>query len=174
MSTEVHKGPGVLRGRYAGPAIEIHHGPTPQHVAVATERSAADTRSGRIWAAAAMSAQSECQLLELIGEFDEISAIRWWADVKFVGGRTGSVRRPKSPMQPPQRSRPFLRLTAMPMHFSMWPGRSLTRCPENRSGEDRTMVVVHVSADNLSRQSANRVPREPPNNHCRNAFRQYR
>ena len=30
------------------------------------------------------SAQSECQLLELIGEFDAVNAIRWWVDVKSL------------------------------------------------------------------------------------------
>jgi hypothetical protein len=84
MITDVRDGPGVLSGRYAGPAIEIHDGPTPQQVAVAAERSAADAPAGRICAAAAMSAQSDCQLLELIGEFDDMGAIRWWMDVKSV------------------------------------------------------------------------------------------
>ena len=37
MITDVPDGAGVLSGRYAGPAIEIHYGPTPQQVAVAAE-----------------------------------------------------------------------------------------------------------------------------------------
>jgi hypothetical protein len=81
---EVHDGPGVLPGRYAGPAIPIHVGLTPQQVTVAEERAAADVLAGRICAAATMSARSEYQLLELIGEFDEIGAIRWWSDVKSL------------------------------------------------------------------------------------------
>jgi hypothetical protein len=60
---EVHDGPGVLPGRYAGPDIRLVAGPTPQQVAVAEERAAADVLAGRICAAAAMSAHSECQLL---------------------------------------------------------------------------------------------------------------
>ena len=32
---EVHDGPGVLPGRYAGPAIPLHRGPTPQQIALA-------------------------------------------------------------------------------------------------------------------------------------------
>jgi hypothetical protein len=31
-----------------------------------------------------MAARSECQLLELIGQFDAIGAIRWWSDVKSL------------------------------------------------------------------------------------------
>ena len=84
MIMEVHDGPGVLPGRYAGPDIKLVHSPTPQQVAVAEERAEADVLAGRICAAAAMSAQSECQLLELIGVFDAINAVRWWTDVKSL------------------------------------------------------------------------------------------
>jgi hypothetical protein len=84
MIMEVHDGPGVLPGRYAGSAIPIHSGSTPQQVALAEQQAAADALAGRICAAAAMATQSECQLLELIGEFDQIGAIRWWTDVKSL------------------------------------------------------------------------------------------
>ena len=84
MIAEVHDGPGVLPGRYAGPDIKLVHSPTSQQVAVAEERAEADVLAGRICAAAAMSAQSECQLLELIGVFDAINAVRWWTDVKSL------------------------------------------------------------------------------------------
>ena len=40
--------------------------------------------AGRIGAAAALSAQSECGLLELIGEFDATNGIRFWTDVKSL------------------------------------------------------------------------------------------
>src|SRR4029453_18187108 len=49
-----------------------------------TARQAADVLAGRIGAAAAFSAQSECHLLELIGEFDAIDGIRFWIDVKSL------------------------------------------------------------------------------------------
>jgi hypothetical protein len=74
----------VLPGRYAGPDMVLVAGPTPQQVAIAEQRAEADVLAGRICAAAAMSARSECQLLELIGEFDAIGAIRWWSDVKSL------------------------------------------------------------------------------------------
>lgn len=80
----VHDGPGVLPGRYPGPATPIHHRPTPQELAVAEERAEADALAGRICVAAAMAARSDCQLLDLIGEFDAIGAIRWWTDVKSL------------------------------------------------------------------------------------------
>ena len=84
MMGEVHDGPGVLPGRYAGPGIKLVQGPTAQQRAVAAERAAAEVLAGRICAAAAMAAQSDCQLLELIGQFDQIGAIRWWSDVKSL------------------------------------------------------------------------------------------
>lgn len=80
----VHQGVGVLPGRYAGAAVVIHDGPTPQQLAVAADRRAAEMLAGRICAAAALSATAQCQLLELIGEFDAVDAVRWWADVKSL------------------------------------------------------------------------------------------
>jgi hypothetical protein len=44
----------------------------------------AEMLGGQICAAAAMSAQSECQLLELLGEFDATNAVRWWQDIKSL------------------------------------------------------------------------------------------
>ena len=43
--------------------------------------AAAEALGGKICTAASLSAQSECQLLELIGEFDTGNAVRWWAGV---------------------------------------------------------------------------------------------
>ena len=57
---------------------------TPQQVEHDAAKAAADALAGRIGAAAALSAQSECTLLELIGEFDAINAIRFWTDVKSL------------------------------------------------------------------------------------------
>ncbi len=48
------------------------------------DREQADGLAGRICAAAGLSAQSDCQLLELIGEFDAAGGIRWWNDVKSL------------------------------------------------------------------------------------------
>ena len=45
----------------------------------------AEALAGRICAAAAMSAQSQCRLLELVGEFDAVNAVRWWDGVKSLG-----------------------------------------------------------------------------------------
>jgi hypothetical protein len=39
---------------------------------------------------------------------------------------------------------------AMSMACWMWPAASSTRAPEDRSGEDRTLVVVQVSVENLA------------------------
>lgn len=43
-----------------------------------------EAMAGQICAAAAVSAQSECRLLELLGEFDATNAVRWWQGVKSV------------------------------------------------------------------------------------------
>ncbi|WP_375431750.1 DUF222 domain-containing protein [uncultured Friedmanniella sp.] len=59
-------------------------GPTPQQVAVAEERAVAEVLAGRICAAAAMVARSQSQLLELVGEFDAVGAVRWWSGVKSL------------------------------------------------------------------------------------------
>ncbi|MGI8459582.1 MAG: DUF222 domain-containing protein [Propionibacteriaceae bacterium] len=50
----------------------------------AIDRDRADVLAGRICVSAAEAAQSECQLLELIGEFDAGDAVRWWDGVKSV------------------------------------------------------------------------------------------
>jgi 5-methylcytosine-specific restriction endonuclease McrA len=46
--------------------------------------AAAEALGGRICAAAAQTAQAECQLLELIGEFDAGNAVRWWDGVSSL------------------------------------------------------------------------------------------
>lgn len=81
---KIHEGSNLLPGRYAGPVIAVHSGLTPQQAALAEEQADANALAGQICAAAAMSAQSDCQLLELIGEFDATDAIRWWTDVKSL------------------------------------------------------------------------------------------
>jgi hypothetical protein len=48
------------------------------------DRDRADDLAGRICVTAAETAQSECQLLELIGEFDAAGAVRWWDGVKSM------------------------------------------------------------------------------------------
>jgi hypothetical protein len=48
------------------------------------DRDQANVMAGRICAAAGLSAQSECELLERIGEFDAANAIRWWDDAKSL------------------------------------------------------------------------------------------
>ncbi|MBA8796266.1 hypothetical protein FHX74_003919 [Friedmanniella endophytica] len=50
----------------------------------AAERDRADELAGRICVAASLSAQSEAQLLELIGEFDALDAVRWWDGVRSL------------------------------------------------------------------------------------------
>ncbi len=79
-----HSGPGVVPGRYAGAAIPIHVGPTPQQVAETEAKQTADRLAGQICAAAALSAQATCQLLELVGEFDASGAVRYWVGMKSV------------------------------------------------------------------------------------------
>ena len=79
-----HDGPGVIPGRYAGPAIPISTGPTPQQIAEDARKAAADRLAGQICAAAAVSAQATCALLELVAEFDATGAIRYWTDMKSV------------------------------------------------------------------------------------------
>ena len=79
-----HDGSGVVPGRYRGEAIPIHDGPTPEQLAEQQRRVAADGLAGRICAAAAESARCQFRLLELIGEFDAMGAIRYWTDVKSL------------------------------------------------------------------------------------------
>jgi hypothetical protein len=79
-----HDGPGVVPGRYAGEAIPIHDGPTPQSIADEEQRRQADRLAGRISAAAADAARSEYLVLKLLGEFDAMNAIRYWNDFKSL------------------------------------------------------------------------------------------
>jgi hypothetical protein len=74
----------VLPGRYAGAAIRLHPGPTPQQLEHDAAKSRADALAGQIGAAAALSAQSSCALLELIGQFDAENGVRFWTDVKSL------------------------------------------------------------------------------------------
>jgi hypothetical protein len=77
-----HDGVGVIPGRYAGEPIRIHEGPTPQQIAYAKAKSAADGLAGKIAVAAALSAQASATLLELVGEFDATNAVRFWTEVR--------------------------------------------------------------------------------------------
>jgi hypothetical protein len=77
----VHDGPGVIPGRYAGEPIRVHEGPTPEAVGYEEQRKHADALAGKICAAAAEAACSQYVLLELLGEFD---AIRYWTDFKSM------------------------------------------------------------------------------------------
>src|SRR5215207_2161245 len=79
-----HEGPGVVPGRYAGEAIRLHEGPTAQQLVYEQEKVQADGLAGRICAAAADAARSQYVLLELLGEFDAINAIRYWTDFKSL------------------------------------------------------------------------------------------
>jgi len=78
----VYEGPGVVPGRYRGEAIPIHDGRTPEQLAEQQRRAAADGLAARICAAAAETARCQYSLLELIGEFDAMDALRHWTDVK--------------------------------------------------------------------------------------------
>ena len=79
-----HDGVGVLPGRYPGEPIRVHEGPTPQQIAHAESKSAADALAGKIAAAAALSAQASAVLLELVGEFEATNAVQFWTEVKSV------------------------------------------------------------------------------------------
>jgi hypothetical protein len=79
-----HEGPGVVPGRYAGEVIAIHEGPTPDQLASAEQRAHADAVAGKICAAAAEASRSQYVLLELVGEFDAVGAIRYWTDFKSL------------------------------------------------------------------------------------------
>jgi hypothetical protein len=82
---DCHEGPGVIPGRYAGEPIRIHEGPTPQQVAYEEQRADADALAGRICAAAAEATRSQYRLLELVGEFDAMDAIRFLDRRQIVG-----------------------------------------------------------------------------------------
>ena len=58
VSSKIHNGPGVVPGRYAGEAIPIHSGPTPEQLAFQQHKTDADGLAGRICAAAAETARS--------------------------------------------------------------------------------------------------------------------
>jgi hypothetical protein len=47
-------------------------------------REQAEVLAGQICAAAGLAAQSECRMLELLGEFDEVDAVRWFHGVKSL------------------------------------------------------------------------------------------
>jgi hypothetical protein len=79
-----YDGSGLVPGRYAGQAIAIHEGPTPQQVAYEEQRAHADALAGKICAAAAEVSRSQSVLLELVGEFDAMGAIRYWTDSKSL------------------------------------------------------------------------------------------
>jgi hypothetical protein len=87
LITNEHDGPDVIPGRYEGAAIPIHNGPTPQQIAEEQQRAQADGLAGRISAAAAETARSQSVLLELLGEFDALGAIRYWRDFKSLAHR---------------------------------------------------------------------------------------
>jgi Domain of unknown function (DUF222) len=84
LITDDHEGPGLVPGRYAGEAIRLHEGQTPQQAASAQQRAEANGLAGRICAAAAGAARSQCTLLELLSEFDAMNAIRYWTDFKSL------------------------------------------------------------------------------------------
>jgi len=81
---DIHDGPGVVAGRYAGDAIPIYNEPTPQQLEDEQRRAHADGLAGRICAVAADAARCEYRLLELVGEFDAVGAIRYWTDFKSL------------------------------------------------------------------------------------------
>jgi hypothetical protein len=74
----------VVPGRYAGEAIRIHDGPTPEQLAYQQHKTVADGLAGRICAAAAETARSQYKLLELIGEFEAIGGLKHWTDFKSL------------------------------------------------------------------------------------------
>jgi hypothetical protein len=84
LITNDHDGPGRVPGRYPGEAIPIHDGPTLQSVAYEEQRAQADALAGRICAAAAEAARSTYTLLELLGKFDAVGAIRYWTGFKSL------------------------------------------------------------------------------------------
>jgi hypothetical protein len=49
-----------------------------------SDQQYADALAGRICVAASLSAQADSQLIELVGEFDAIGAMRWWTDMKSL------------------------------------------------------------------------------------------
>src|SRR5829696_5758753 len=71
-----HDGPEVIPGRYAGEAIPIHDGPTPQSIKYQEQRTHADELAGKIAAAAADAARCQSTLLELLSEFYAVGGIR--------------------------------------------------------------------------------------------------
>jgi hypothetical protein len=84
VSSKIYNGPGVVPGRYAGEAIPIHDGPTPEQLAFQQHKRDADGLAGRICAAAAEAARSTSLLLELVGEFDAIGGMKHWTGFKSL------------------------------------------------------------------------------------------
>jgi hypothetical protein len=84
MSSKIHDGPGLIPGRYAGEAIPIHDGLTPEQLAYQQHKTDADGLAGRICAAAAETARSTSVLLELVGEFDAIGGMKHWTGFKSL------------------------------------------------------------------------------------------
>jgi len=84
VSSKIHDGLGVVPGRYAGEAIPIHDGPTPEQLAFRQHKADADGLAGRVCAAAAEAARSTSLVLELVGEFDAIGGMRHWIGFKSL------------------------------------------------------------------------------------------
>ena len=59
----------------------VSDGHVPAATMVELDCAASEVLGGRICAAAGLAAQSQCRLLELIGDFDAGNAVRWWDGV---------------------------------------------------------------------------------------------
>ena len=158
MDATLHEGPGVLPGRYAGPPIRVHDGPTPQQLGHAADKAAADRLAGRICAAAALAAQTEAELLDLVGEFDASGAVRFWTDVKSVAhwlgwacSMTPGVAREHVRVARALRRMPAVRAAFAEGRLSYSKVRELTRVVDQVDEAQLLTLALTATASQLAR-----------------------
>ncbi|WP_139209821.1 HNH endonuclease [Microlunatus flavus] len=138
-----------------------HEGLTPQQVERAAERAEADALAGRICAAAALAAQSEAQLLDLVGEFDASGAVRYWTDVKSVAhwlgwacSMTPGVAREHVRVARALRRMPTVRAAFAEGRLSYSKVRELTRVVDQVDDAQLCVLALTATASQLARTVA--------------------
>ena len=156
-----HDGSGAIPGRYAGPPKVVHRGPTPQQVEHQEQRAEADVLAGRICVAAALAAQSEAELLDLVGEFDASGAVRFWTDVKSVAhwlgwacSMTPGVAREHVRVARALRRMPAVRAAFREGRLSYSKVRELTRVVDQVDDAQLCELALTATASQLARSVA--------------------
>ena len=125
------------------------------------DRDQANVMAGRICAAAGLSAQSECELLERIGEFDAVNAIRWWVDVKSLAhwlswccSMTPGTAREHVRVAKAMRRMPTVTAAFRAGRLSYSKVREVTRVVDVLDEEQLCQMAVTATASQLARMLA--------------------